>query len=194
MARPRKYQEEQVLDAVMDVFWSRGYQLTSAQDLVDATGLTRSSLYNAYVNKQGLFEQALARYKHCTAQFVEQLEQASDKKAAIRSLLLSIVDTNGNDPARRGCLVTNTAIEPIGREERIAALVRQNLRLLETALQRAVLQGQEAGDIRSDKPADALAACVLNTIQGLRVLAKATQEEDRARLTGIIDTTLDTLL
>jgi len=59
MGRPREFDEERVLDAVMETFWCQGYEGTSTQDLVDATGLGRGSLYAAYANKDGLFEQAL---------------------------------------------------------------------------------------------------------------------------------------
>jgi len=194
MARPREYEEEKVLDAIMNVFWHRGFEATSAQDLVDATGLTRSSLYNAFVNKQGLFEQALIHYKLRTKQQAAMLDDANDKKEAIYALLLSVIDSDLNNMPRRGCLITNTAIERANNDERITLLVRQNFRLLEEAIARNIQIAQASGAIASTSTAKVLAACVLNMIQGLRVLAKTTPNSNRKVLTDIIDTTLSALL
>ncbi len=193
MARPKEYQEEKVLDAVMNVFWERGFEATSAQNLVDATGLTRSSLYDAFVSKQGLFEQALIRYTLRTRQHVAMLDNAADKKQAIYSLLLDIVDTDLSRAVKRGCLVTNTAIESGDKDERIIQLVRQNLQLLSAGLERNITLAQQSGEIASLTDANILAACLLNTIQGLRVLAKTTPPENRKTLIDIIDTTLSSL-
>ena len=62
MARPRKFDEGRALDAAMEAFWAAGYEATSTQDLCDATGLGRSSIYNTFKSKHDLFERALARY------------------------------------------------------------------------------------------------------------------------------------
>ncbi|CAM5718428.1 hypothetical protein SALBM311S_08525 [Streptomyces alboniger] len=62
MARPRTFDEEGALDAAMRTFWEKGYESTSTQDLCDATGLGRSSIYNTFKGQARLFERVLARY------------------------------------------------------------------------------------------------------------------------------------
>ena len=62
MARPREFDEEAVLDAAVQCFWARGYESTSVKDLMEATGLTAASLYNAYGDKRAMFRTALDRY------------------------------------------------------------------------------------------------------------------------------------
>ncbi|CAM5616019.1 TetR/AcrR family transcriptional regulator OS=Streptomyces alboniger OX=132473 GN=CP975_28210 PE=4 SV=1 [Streptomyces alboniger] len=62
MARPRTFDEERALDAAMHAFWVKGYEATSTQDLCEATGLGRSSIYNTFSSKHALFRRALARY------------------------------------------------------------------------------------------------------------------------------------
>jgi TetR/AcrR family transcriptional regulator, transcriptional repressor for nem operon len=62
MARPREFEEETVLDAAMRCFWDRGYQATSVRDLVNKTGITGASLYNAFGDKRALYRKALDRY------------------------------------------------------------------------------------------------------------------------------------
>jgi AcrR family transcriptional regulator len=62
MARSREFDEEVVLDAAMEYFWNWGYEATSVRDLIETTGLTGASLYNAFGDKRGLFRAALDRY------------------------------------------------------------------------------------------------------------------------------------
>ncbi|MCZ9337074.1 TetR/AcrR family transcriptional regulator, partial [Streptomyces sp. TRM76130] len=62
MVRPRTFDEERALDAAMHTFWEKGYEATSTQDLCEATGLGRSSIYNTFKSKHDLFERALAHY------------------------------------------------------------------------------------------------------------------------------------
>ena len=62
MARPREFDESEVLDAAIAAFWRGGYAATSISDLQAATGLSRGSLYKAFGYKHGLFLAALDRY------------------------------------------------------------------------------------------------------------------------------------
>ncbi len=58
----KNYNEAQVLEKAMHAFWARGYEATSMQDLVEATGINRGSIYAAYTNKHTLFMSALRHY------------------------------------------------------------------------------------------------------------------------------------
>lgn len=193
MARPREFDEDRVLDAVMETFWLNGYEGTSAQNLVDATGLGRGSLYAAYANKDGLFEQALMRYHKRAQAHVEKLRQDGSPLMRLRELMADIIDADLNVSAKRGCLATNSAIEMAGRDPRVADLVQQNFDILTRGIEQVIRRGQAAGEILPEADAASLALFVFNAVQGLRVLAKTSQPEDRPKLTGIIDHTLAAL-
>jgi TetR/AcrR family transcriptional regulator, transcriptional repressor for nem operon len=62
MARPREFDEDVVLDAAIQCFWNRGFEATSVKDLIDRTGITAASLYNAFGDKRALFRAALDHY------------------------------------------------------------------------------------------------------------------------------------
>ena len=193
MARPRKFNEERVLDAVMETFWSNGYEGTTAQSLVEATGLGRGSLYGAYASKEDLFEQALLRYRLRANGHVEQLRQVPSAIRGLRELMQGIVDTDLQASQSRGCLATNSAIEMAGRDLRVADLVRQNFTILARGIEETIRRGQDSGEIRADADAETLALFVFNAVQGLRVLARTTPAHEVAKLTAIIDQTLDAL-
>lgn len=177
----------------METFWRNGYEGTSAQDLVDATGLGRGSLYAAYASKDGLFEQALLRYRKRAQAHVDRLRQAGSPKGRLRELMVTIVDADLAASKKRGCLATNSAIEMAGRDRRVADLVRQNFAILTRGIEETIRHGQAAAEIQPDADAAMLALFVFNAVQGLRVLVKTTHSKDREKLIAIIDRTLAAL-
>lgn len=193
MARPREFDEERVLDAVMETFWRNGYEGTSAQDLVDATGLGRGSLYAAYANKDGLFEQALRRYHKRAQAQVDKLGQEGSPIGRLRALMIDIVEADLNARQKRGCLATNSAVEMAGRDPGVAELVRRNFDILTRGIEQTIRRGQTAGEIRPEADAGILALFLFNAVQGLRVLAKTSRPKDRPKLVAVIDQTIAAL-
>jgi len=192
MPRPREFDDERVLDAAMEAFWARGYAATSAQDLVDATGLGRSSLYNAFAGKHQLYERALRRYlERNTEADVALLDRPGPVKERVRELLLGVIDADLGDPQRRGCLAVNAAIELAGKDEAVTVAVRRVFARVEEALVVALERGQLDGEITGARSARALARFVLNAIYGLRVLGKAAT--DRAPLLDVVEATVSAL-
>lgn len=190
MSRPRDFDLNAVLDAAMTTFWDQGYADTSAQDLVDSTGLGRGSLYNAFGSKHGLFEAALRHYdERTTLPNAERLEDPSRPAGErIRELLLSVVAEETADPAeQRGCLVANAAMELAGRDERITEAVRRTFTRMEEALALCVEHGVRDGEFSPGQDARETARYLLNAMYGLRVLGKTA---GRTALTGIVDRVL----
>lgn len=190
MARPREFDEDRVLDAAMETFWRQGYEGTSAQDLVDATGLGRGSLYAAFSNKRGIFEHALQRYGKCAQAHVDQLREPGSAVERLRELMQGIIDADLATPEKRGCLATNSAIEVAGRDRHVAGLVRGNFNILMRGIEETIRRGQDTGEIRSTTDASTLALFVFNAVQGLRVLTRTFSARDRDSLSTIIDQTL----
>ena len=86
--RPREFDDQLVIQAAMDAFWRNGFEATSAQELVESTGLGRGSLYAAFGNKENLYHEALRRYHSSSIEFHEAVfSQAGSVKDRLRSLL-----------------------------------------------------------------------------------------------------------
>lgn len=186
--RTKDFDPDDIADAAMQVFWQRGYAATSVQDLVDGTGLSRSSLYGTFENKQGLFQHALRRYEAVTTSNVELLSGPGRARDLVRQLLLRIVQDELSDAGRRGCLVANAALELAGHDEAVAEMVAGNFQRLQKALEKLILRGQQEGDITDSKKPRALARFVLNTVQGLRVLGKGSSAPQRRQcLMDVVD-------
>ncbi|MFH9421398.1 TetR/AcrR family transcriptional regulator [Streptomyces sp. NPDC017529] len=187
MARPRKFDEERAVDAAMNAFRAAGYEATSTQDLCEATGLGRSSIYNTFKSKHDLFERALDRYMtERNGELFALLESDLPVREKIRTHLRRVVDEEcGDDSGRRGCLVVNTAVEVAARDEEVAGELARDYRLRLEAIRAAIASGQRDGDIDADKDARALAHLVIAAVGGLRVSARC--GADRKALEGVLE-------
>lgn len=193
MARPREFDEAAVVQQAMGVFWRNGYQGTSIQDLVEATGLLRGSLYAAFEDKHGLFLRCLDQYAQMHLERIEtQLMTGDDPLEALRAF----VRQAGSDAmkptfAERGCLVGNTCSElaaddPDARR-RVAEFVTAMQRRMADGLRRA----QTLGTFGADRDADATATFIQCSLQGLSLLARTRPK--RAVIDGVVDEILRVL-
>lgn len=196
MARPRTFDEARALDAAMHAFWANGYEATSTQDLCDATGLGRSSIYNTFSSKHDLFRRALAHYiDTMNAPQSALLEDVSRPAAErIRELFAVIVEreAEGRRGGRsQGCLTVNATVELADRDPEVAAMLERDLALRLAALRDVLEAGQRAGDIAAERDAESLARFVNAVIGGMRVSGQG--GAGRAALEAIAATAMDAL-
>lgn len=114
IGRPRQFDEGKSLNAAMMQFWRHGYASTSMQDLLNATGLSKSSLYQSFGNKSKLFSSCLVHYQHWLILDLEQQLSSSSSGFQFIENLLVMVISEASAPQRNGCLLVNTANELAG--------------------------------------------------------------------------------
>lgn len=176
MAGVRKFDQDDVLDRAMAIFWTRGYEATSIEDLVAATGLNRGSLYATFANKRGLFLAVLERYwLRVGAPMMAALDHP-DPRHAIELMLESIIERTSDPAWPRGCLNTNTALECPGIGDDIARKVAEGLGRQESAIYQVLRRAQAQGALDSAQDARALARLFLGVAQGMNVVNKATAD------------------
>jgi len=193
--RTKEFEIDEIADAAMHVFWRHGYAATSVQDLVDGTGLSRSSLYSTFESKQGLYQKALQRYELLTTlNNVKLLSGSGSPKELIRQLLINVVEDELNDAEHKGCLVANACLELAGHDADVTRFVVSNLQKLQHALESLLIKAQQSGEIASTQNPRALASFFLNTMQGLRVLGKGSPFEQRKQcLMDVVEVALNIL-
>lgn len=185
MARPREFDEEEVLDAAVECFWRRGLESTSIRDLAEASGVNQPSLYNAFGGKRELFAQALERYATLRMrERIRRLEQKHPPKEAIRAFFRELVSHTLSDPDRRGCLIVNSALEVAPHDAELRAVIASYLGEIEAFFGRCVNQLRESGDLSSGLDPKDAARLFLGVLLGVRVAARAKPE--RALLEGMI--------
>ncbi|MGN7809890.1 MULTISPECIES: TetR/AcrR family transcriptional regulator [Flavobacterium] len=178
MARTKEFNEDQVLDKAIEIFWHKGYNGTSAQDLVNHLGLSRSSLYDTFGDKQKLFARALKKYHDENyIKIKEILETATNIKETLSVIFKLAVVESLEDRITKGCFMVNSAVELAMHDADIAKIVNDNRKIMEEVFYTAVKKGQELGQISSKQEARSLARFIFNNYSGIRVLARAGERD-----------------
>ncbi|MDK0519732.1 TetR/AcrR family transcriptional regulator [Streptomyces sp. ML-6] len=188
MARPRTFDETAVLDAAAGEFRVHGFAETSTEQLCEAAGVRRSSLYNAFLSKDELFVRALEHYvdtirERQTAILADDGLRGADRLRA----LVDVVIAEEREAARRGhaagCMVVQSFMNPDLRErdERVARILDRDLRARSSLLAEAVRAGRLDGSIPPDVDAEDGAMLVHTIVSGLRVTAQTGADAETLR-------------
>lgn len=192
MARTKDFDEAEVLKKAVDLFWLKGYNATSMQDLVDGLGISRSSLYDTYGDKHTLFIKALESYKGASSgQMCSIINSDKPAKETIRQLLEMVTGELTRDQNHKGCFMVNAEVEVAPHDEEVSKLICANDQQVEDAFYIVIKKGQESGEIKNTEDARALARFTFNTVKGIRVTAKTTN--DAGVFEDIINMTLSVL-
>jgi AcrR family transcriptional regulator len=165
--RPRAFDCERALDAAVQLFWKHGYEGTSLDDLTDAMGINRPSLYAAFGNKETLFRKALDRYVSTSGKTMCDALSATTAREAVERMLRNAASGCVSGPG--GCLLVQGALagsdesEPIRRE--LAARRAGTEQALRVRFDRSILEG----DLPKGTDATALARYATTLLHGLAV-------------------------
>jgi TetR/AcrR family transcriptional repressor of nem operon len=191
MARQKEFDRDEVLHKAMEVFWRRGYEAASIQDLVQHMGINRQSMYDTFGDKHALFLQALDRYREIQSRrLFEILDRPGSVKKNVRLLFEEAVERALSEEGRRGCFVGNAMSELSGRCKETAIRTCKSMASAEQTFQRALVRGTEQGEFRI-RDTRAVARFLYCVLQGLVLMAKASQ--DRKLLNDVVKVTLSVL-
>ena len=172
MARPARFDREQVLGQATEAFWEHGYCATSISQLVEATQLQPGSLYAAFESKQGLFLAALDHYAgQSLGRLRAVLADAPDPLQGIRRFFWQLARDGADGKRGRGCLLVNTVLEVGRHNSMVQARVKVHLGEIERVFRMALEEAQAQGLLAPDKSPESLAGFLMTTIWGLRVLS-----------------------
>jgi TetR/AcrR family transcriptional repressor of nem operon len=178
MARTKDFDENEVLSKAVELFWHKGYNGTSMQDLVDGLGISRSSLYDTYGDKHTLFIKALESYKDAGAgKFGQIISNSTTAKETLKKLLEYTTGELLGDQNHKGCFMVNAEVEVAPHDGEVGKLVCENDQQVEDAFYLVIKKGQESGEIKNQQDARALARFTFNTVKGIRVTAKSTTDK-----------------
>lgn len=192
MARKKNFDEQEVLDKALQLFWRKGYHATSIQDLVDELGINRASMYDTWGDKHRLYLAALKRYRqYASSWFLEEIRSEKPARQIIENFLKHLVNDMIADADRKGCFVVNSTTELATMDKEVRAMVEENRRTVEQVLAELIKEGQASGQFSSAHSPESLARFVFSVISGIRVVCK-TQISNR-ELQEVIDITLSAL-
>lgn len=174
MARTKQFDERQALVSAMLVFWEKGYEGTSINDLEQAMGLKRTSIYNAFGNKSALFERVMSCYKESVmAALFTELDSAPDIREGVRRMLNGALDIHFDEDNPGGCLVVLSIVESGQHDEQSQASMQQTFHELKSALQKRLSKAKKSGALSKNLDAGSTATTIATTMAGMMVMGKA---------------------
>ena len=176
MARPRNFDEADVVAKATDVFWAHGYRRTTPALLMEATGLSKGSLYNTFGSKAGLFRRALDGYLEQNKAQMEAMLAGDDLEQVLRGLYACIIGTSlplACGGHGRSCLMATATIETDASEPELVAHVGGAARIMVGVFEARLQRARDEGAIGADRDPAALAWFLFNTNMGLVLLARA---------------------
>jgi AcrR family transcriptional regulator len=190
IGRPRGFDIDEALERAMRVFWEQGYEAASLADLTAAMGITKTSMYAAFGNKEQLFRKAVQRYAAGPAAYADRALEEPTARAVVEALLRGAAHTSTSPETFAGCLTVQGALAS-SAESRPAHDVLVQWRneagvRLEERFRRAV----DEGDLSAGTDPRRLARYIMTVGFGLSV--QAANGLSRAELDEIIDETMFT--
>ncbi len=187
MPKTELFNREEILHKCADLFHRKGYNATSMQDLVDTTSLNRSSLYNSFGNKRGIYVESLKFYKDKSSQSIQSFLLDSKTPLSALEAIFNYAVNSGKD----GCLLSNCATEMANLDEGIKRFLEHNGDQMEELFETIVKKGQLNGNINYKRTAKEYATYLFSALQGIRVTSMIT--DNRSKLDSLVKTTLSIL-
>ncbi len=192
MPKVETFDRNQVLQNATEVFHRKGYNGTSMQDLVDATSLNRSSIYNSFGSKLQMFMEVLSFYQSTNKdQMSKELVHAHNSVDTLKSIFQMYLDDILTDRDKKGCLIVNCKSEMTNQEPIIKSFMEKNQEQTIAMLEDVVHNGQMEKVFNEEQTASQYALYLYSSIQGLRMTGILNNNEED--LKDLIDTILKVL-
>lgn len=173
IGRPRAFDRDVALLAAMRTFWAQGYEGTSIQDLVDAMGVNKPSLYSTFGCKEEIFREAVELYDRLEGRATSQsLVAARTAREAVETMLRANARAYAVDEGPRGCMIVLSSLLGAPENARVRAFLADNRLDGETTLRNRLAQGIAEGDLPASADVDRLAAFYTTVLEGLSIQAR----------------------
>jgi AcrR family transcriptional regulator len=169
--RPRCFDCDQALDRAMGVFWEKGYEAASLQDLTEAMGINPPSLYAAFGDKEGLFVEAVKRY-YTKVQGACPFADERTARGAVEKLLTELATHFTSPDQPRGCLATMAMTTTATTSERVQRILSEEQAKARANLRARIQRGIDEGELPRGTDAATLANLYGAVIAGMSLQAK----------------------
>lgn len=176
--RPAEFEREAAVLAAMNLFWRRGFEAVPVSDLADAMGITRSSFYNSFGDRESVFREALAAYwKAAPDVMLSALKPGQPVKEGLLALLREICRVRAADPDARGCLVVNSIGELAKVDEELGMSIDQTVHIAVRNYEKILRLAVRRGEIAKPDNLRAAARAIFAFVCGLNTISKVIRDE-----------------
>ena len=189
MPRVKLFNQEEVLQKAMLIFWKKGYHSTSIQDLVNFLGINRASLYDTYGGKKQLFDSAFNLYRVSgNAGQNDILNGQENIKDTLKKIFQSVIVFDLSDFDSKGCFIANTTTEMLPDDVKLQDVITNHRKSMELFLYDLLMTGVKRGEITKDKDVKTLASLFYTLLTGFRVVGKTkpSKKESFASINAVL--------
>lgn len=180
--RPRTFERDDLLTKVGDLFWEHGYHNLSFNEIAQAVGLPRASLYNAFESKEKLFLEAFKLYKSRSPhQLLRELKDGDRVSPGLYQLLDEQCQVLTKFQTRRGCLAMNSVDELITDETQLGEAIRYIFRLESELVVGLMRQAKQQNELPQSADPEATAHMLMTFELGLSAFSKNGMPEKKLR-------------
>jgi TetR/AcrR family transcriptional regulator, transcriptional repressor for nem operon len=186
MPKVKLFDEDLALANAKEVFWKKGYNAASMQDLVDAMQISRQSLYDTYGNKEDLFVKCLQSYQQKASNLTcDFLSYNGNVKASLQHYFYFLIDDIVADKQQKGCFMLNTLVELVPENKLAKKVVSKNFDDLEANFTKLFTAAKLQGDLETSFGIEELTTHFITAMHGIRLMGKV--KKDKAQLTKLFD-------
>jgi AcrR family transcriptional regulator len=184
--RPRAYDAEHALRSATETFWRSGYAGTSLDELSDATGMNRPSLYGAFGDKQALYLATLDRYVDISAQVMQKKLDVVPLTLALQRVCEAALEMYyPSADTQRGCFLIGTAAVEAVRDDQVRKRLGDGLRTFDKIFEARFLCAQQEGELAAEADPVMLAKLASALLHSLAVRARAGDSRATLRATAL---------
>ena len=192
MPKVETFNRIEVIESATKTFHEKGYNGTTMQDLVDSTGLNRSSIYNSFGSKLDLFLVCLHWYQEKNEKTISKLALNTDSgMQAIKNIFEGIILSDNKSKTIKGCLIANCKSEMAYQNKSVTNFLLLNQQNSLSLFEELVEKGQLDGSINTKKSKQDYGLYIFSSLQGIRMSGILINEKQK--LQSVINTTLQIL-
>ena len=182
MARPREFNEDEVIDRAVDLFWRKGFADTSIGDLEEALGMGRQSIYNTFGDKRSLYIRALQHYyEKGTSTISSFLNEGKRGLDSIHAYFNMVVEQHASPEGARGCFLVKSLVDHGTSDPEVVSRCRSNENRLVSMFKQALTEAVEDQTISATTNVGATALMLSTQLYGLSVMARSGMSGDAMR-------------
>ncbi|CKE91278.1 TetR/AcrR family transcriptional regulator [Bacillus paranthracis] len=180
MGRKISFNKEHALNKAMHLFWEKGYDATYISDLIETMGISRSTLYDSFGDKDALFKLVLEQYKKYGSQKRNLLFSDTNTKESLKSFFYQHIEKCYSDDIPKGCIITNSSLLIGQIDPSIEEILINDFNELEKAFKQVIEEGKKKGEISQEDDTELVAYSLLSLNHSLNLMSMYKKEKKLA--------------